>query len=314
MNSSKAGWLFLAIVSCFIAVELAISFTPVGDALSVPALMVISELTFMLPVVVCFLFSGSSAGECFALRGVKPSVALLSIPYTWMVIPLTTALNLLTLFFTDNRASEIMNSLSGGGLFLMALFTAVIGPVCEELTFRGIIYTGIRKSGSAMQAIVLSGLLFGLFHMNINQALYAFGLGLFFGAVREVTGSIIPPIICHMTVNSGSVIVIIIQRYFLKDNELLEEATKTVLKPETLAMGLTSDIILAFIGVAIALCLLAYIARKQGNIRAFKDIVDKRDSSRGKVWGVPLWIGVSMSVAFMIAILILECILGGSSA
>lgn len=314
MDSKKAGWLFLAIILCFLAVEVVVSFTPLGDELSIPAMMVMSELSFMLPVAVCFLFSGSSAGECFALKGVKPSVALLSIPYTWMVLPLTMVLNLVTLFFTNNRASEILNTISGGGLFLTALFAAVAGPICEELTFRGIIYTGIRKNGSALQAIFLSALLFGLFHMNINQALYAFGLGIFFGAVREVTGSIIPPIICHMTVNSGGVIVLIVQKYLIKDNELIEEATQTVLKPDTLALGLTSDLILAFIGVAIALCLLAYIAQKQGNIRIFKDIVDRRDSSRGDVFGVPLWIGIALSVAFMIFVLILQFVSAGRNA
>ena len=150
--------------------------------------------------------------------------------------------------------------------------------------------------------------------MNINQALYAFGLGLFFGAVREVTGSIIPSIICHMTVNSGSVIVLIMQKFLVQNNELLEEATQTALKPETLAMGLATDIVLAFIGVGIALCLLAYIARKQGNIRIFKDIVDRRESSRGKVTSVPLWAGIALSVAFMIALLILQSVLSGRSA
>ena len=314
MNSNKTGWLFLTIVLSFIAVELVISFTPIGDKLSIPALMVISELSFMLPVAVCFLLSGSSLGECVALKGVKPTVAVLSIPYTWMVIPLTMALNMATLFFTDNRASEILNTISGGGIFLTALFAAVAGPICEELAFRGIIYTGIRKSGSALQAIIISGLLFGLFHMNINQAVYAFALGVFFGAVREVTGSIIPPIICHMTVNSGGVIGMIMQKYMISDNDMLAEAARTALTPETLALGLAGDIILAFIGVAIALCLLAYMARKQGNIRRFTDIADKRESSRGKIWGVPLIAGAALSVAFMIFLLILQYMRSGMSA
>ena len=314
MNSNKTGWLFLSIVLCFIAVELVVGFTPLGDSLSVPAMMLISELTFMLPVGVCFLFSGSSAAECFALRTVKPSVAFLSIPYTWMVLPLTMTLNIFTLFFTNNRASEIMETLSGAGLFLMALFTALIGPICEELTFRGIIFAGIRKSGSALQAIFISALLFGLFHMNINQALYAFGLGLFFGALREVTGSIIPSIICHITVNSGGVISLLIQKLLVKEQELPDAVATGALDNNTLAMALAVGIIMAFIGVAIALCLLAYIARRQGNIRAFKDIVAKRESSKGEVWSVPLVSGSLLAVAFMIFLMVFELIRASRAA
>lgn len=314
MNSNKTGWLFLSIVLCFIAVELVVSFTPLGDSLSVPALMVISELTFMLPVGICFLMSGSSAAECFALRKVKPSVALLSIPYTWMVLPLTMTLNILTLFFTRNRASEIMEALSGGGLFLMALFTALIGPICEELAFRGIIFAGIRKSGSALQAIFISGLLFGLFHMNINQALYAFGLGIFFAALREVTGSIIPSIICHITVNSGGVITLLTQKLLIKDQELMDAAASSALDKKTLAIALATIIIAAFIGVAIALCLLAYIARRQGSIGTLKDIVDKRESSKGEVWNVQLVTGSVLAVVYMIMLIVLQFIKAGRAA
>ena len=54
MDSKKAGWLFLAIILCFLAVEVVVSFTPLGDELSIPAMMVMSELSFMLPVAVCF--------------------------------------------------------------------------------------------------------------------------------------------------------------------------------------------------------------------------------------------------------------------
>ncbi len=306
MNSKKSGALFLSIVCCFIAVELAISFTPLGDNLSVIALMLISELSFMVPVAVFFFLSGSSLRECFALNKVSVYVALLCIPYTWMVTPLTAALNISTLFFTQNRATQIFDSLSGAGFFLAALFAGCIAPVCEELTFRGIIFAGIRKSGSALQAIFVSALLFGLFHMNFNQAVYAFALGLFFAAVREVTGSIIPSIICHMTLNGGSVFALWLERDIITDTEFMEEAAEQALEASSLAMALGVFIAAAFIGVAMALCMLAYIAKKHGSLSRFKAIADERISSRGEVNSVALTAGSVLAVLFMIIVAVLE--------
>lgn len=306
MNSKKSGALFLTIIICFIITEIVIIFTPVGDALNELMLMVISELTFLIPVAVFFFLSGSSLRECFALNGVKPVVALLSIPYTWMLIPFTAALNVSTLFFTQNRANQILDSLSGAGFFMAALFAGCIAPVCEELTFRGIIFAGFRKSGSALQAIILSALLFGLFHMNFNQALYAFGLGVFFAALREVTGSIIPPVICHMTLNGGSVLALLLEKGLFEDNELLEKTTEAAMDARSLAVALGVLIVAAFVGVAFALCLLAYIAKKHGAVNRLRAILDERISSSGKVSSVPLVIGSILSVIFMIVVFFIE--------
>lgn len=314
MNSKKSGALFLTIIICFIVAEIVIGFTPVGDKLNELALMLISELSFMLPVVVFFFMSGSSLRECFALNGVKPVVALLSIPYTWMVIPLTAALNVSTLFFTENRATQIFDSLSGAGLFLAALFAACIAPICEELTFRGIIFAGFRKSGSALQAIILSAVLFGLFHMNFNQAVYAFSLGLFFAALREVTGSIIPSIICHMTLNGGSVLAIWLEKDLFEDSEMFEKAAEAAVDSKSLAAALGTFIIAAFVGVAFALCLLAYIAKKQGAVNRLRAILHERISSSGKVSSVPLVIGSILAVIFMIVVFFLEKMAGRITA
>lgn len=55
--------------------------------------------------------------------------------------------------------------------------------------------------------IVLSGLLFGLFHMNFNQFFYAFFLGCFFAFIYVKTGNLKYTIILHMTINFfGSVL------------------------------------------------------------------------------------------------------------
>lgn len=64
------------------------------------------------------------------------------------------------------------------------LYSAVFGPLAEEILFRGFVFRSLRPYGKRF-AITMSALLFGLFHGNILQAPYAFLMGLLLGYVTE---------------------------------------------------------------------------------------------------------------------------------
>ncbi|MGX8698901.1 MAG: CPBP family intramembrane glutamic endopeptidase, partial [bacterium] len=65
---------------------------------------------------------------------------------------------------------------------LGALVVVVIGPLVEELFFRKAILSRVSVYGEKT-AILYAALAFALFHMNLFQFFYAFGLGLVFGYV-----------------------------------------------------------------------------------------------------------------------------------
>lgn len=73
-------------------------------------------------------------------------------------------------------ASAISTTLS------MLLYASFIGPVVEELIYRGIVLRIFQHYGKTV-AIFLSALLFGLMHENIPQGAFAFGLGIVLGYV-----------------------------------------------------------------------------------------------------------------------------------
>ena len=56
--------------------------------------------------------------------------------------------------------------------FTMLLYSGLVGPLCEELIFRGFVCGSYRKYGAAL-AIVLSAIAFGLVHANLEQFLAA---------------------------------------------------------------------------------------------------------------------------------------------
>ncbi|QHI73020.1 CPBP family intramembrane glutamic endopeptidase [Aminipila terrae] len=59
----------------------------------------------------------------------------------------------------------------------MFLYASIIGPLSEELIFRGFVLRGLEKYGEKL-AIVVSAVLFGAFHGNFIQGLFAFVVGL----------------------------------------------------------------------------------------------------------------------------------------
>ncbi|WP_263390568.1 CPBP family intramembrane glutamic endopeptidase [Bifidobacterium rousetti] len=64
----------------------------------------------------------------------------------------------------------------------MWLYIGLIGPICEEVMFRGVLMKELKPFGRNF-AIVTSALLFGLFHGDVVQGAFAFLMGLLLGFV-----------------------------------------------------------------------------------------------------------------------------------
>jgi len=86
-----------------------------------------------------------------------------------------------------------------GGAFFYSyiVFVVLIGPVCEELIFRGFIQNALRRYTGARGAVVASSLIFAVLHLNIYVALPIFFLGLFFLFFFEKTGNLLAPVSLH---------------------------------------------------------------------------------------------------------------------
>lgn len=90
------------------------------------------------------------------------------------------------------------------------LGACILGPVCEELLFRGLLAGRLARYGQKPAALV-SALLFGLYHANLSQFFYAFALGLLLAYVYFCTGSLKAPILLHMLFNFyGSAVVLLL--------------------------------------------------------------------------------------------------------
>lgn len=88
-----------------------------------------------------------------------------------------------------------------GGIIAITL----VGPLLEELLFRGAITRALLQQYNPTKAILISALLFGIFHINPAQILPAFLIGILFAWTYYKTASLIPCILMHILNNSLSV-------------------------------------------------------------------------------------------------------------
>ncbi len=103
-----------------------------------------------------------------------------------------------------DQYSELMESLLGGNVWLSLFVTVILAPLAEELLFRGVTLKKAQKIMPFMAANILQAVLFGIYHMNLIQGVYAFVLGLILGFTAEYFHSVWASILLHAFVNGSA--------------------------------------------------------------------------------------------------------------
>ncbi len=103
------------------------------------------------------------------------------------------------LYSNYDKVNAIEKNAGFGFLFIAAV---IVAPILEETIFRGVIYGRARDLFGVKKAMFLSAFLFGLYHMNAVQFLYAGLLGFVLAWLYEVTGSLTGSVFGHMIANA----------------------------------------------------------------------------------------------------------------
>lgn len=104
------------------------------------------------------------------------------------------------------KGSDIMNPIvdavfDGNNMLITFIYTAIGAPIVEELIFRKLMLDKLRRFGD-LTAILVTGIAFGLFHMNLAQIFYATALGIIFAYVAVRTNTIRYSILLHIIINT----------------------------------------------------------------------------------------------------------------
>lgn len=135
--------------------------------------------------------------------------------------------SMLSMVLSNGEATDRVADLAMQTNIWNVVFLVIVGPIFEEWLFRKQLIDHTRKYGEKT-AILLSGLAFGLFHMNLFQFFYAFLLGLMFGYVYMRTSKLRYSTAMHMIINfNGGVLAPwVLTRVDLDQLEKVSEATE----------------------------------------------------------------------------------------
>ena len=233
---------------------------------------------------------------------------ILSLAAGYWMIPMVLFLNSITMLFSTNYLEEGTTTLLTYPFFMQVILLAVIPPLVEELVFRGIFFGSYRKAGMSGAAI-MSGLIFGCFHLNINQGLYAFAIGIVFAYMVEATGSLWSSVIAHFAINTYSIGVVQLLKMtgiYASDGQAvgaLEGEGELAASAGALATVMQLIVLLALATAFMMLAVLCIriMAKRHGRL---ENIKVRTEGIKGikKYLSAPVVVGLAICICYMIAI------------
>lgn len=108
----------------------------------------------------------------------------------------------------DEQQMAMIEQLLRGDIALpvMLFHVALVPAICEEVLFRGYILRQFEKNMGPMAAVILTGVIFGLFHLRLVQAIPLIVLGVLITWLAWRTGSVWTAVVVHFVNNGASVV------------------------------------------------------------------------------------------------------------
>lgn len=94
----------------------------------------------------------------------------------------------------------------GKSFWYLVLWMGIAAPIAEESIFRWLIYLRLRDFTGPVISAAISGIMFGIYHGNLIQGIYASVLGFVFALVLEWSGSLASSALLHMGANIWSLV------------------------------------------------------------------------------------------------------------
>lgn len=296
---TKTNVIFTALILIYIIMTFSIRLIP-KRFLTYNLLLVLPEIVILLAALgVAKLLKVDTLKEQ-KFTAVSIATCVKSVILAFLCLPLIGAISAITSNISGNTASNAISKVMDNPLWLNLLLLAVLPALVEEYVFRGLIFLGYKKR-NPLKAVLLSAVLFGFMHLNINQFSYAFVLGIVLALLVYATGSIIPGILVHFTINSYSVVV----SYILADK--VSDSTDAV--NEAATGQITVFTILFLIAVLIMLTSFAVrlflnICKHNRGINSVKNIFTKdmwnTYADEGKFIDGYLMTGVIICIVFIV--------------
>ncbi len=144
---------------------------------------------------------------------------------------------------TDTGLGELWD---GKAFWVVVVNVALMPAICEEAAFRGFMLGTLEKKMRPMAAVIITGIIFGAYHMSIMQLILVGALGILNSYVTQKTGCIFLSVLMHFLNNFSSVAVSI---YPEKVEGVLPFLVEESLDIKTMVILVAAGIVLLCLGI-----------------------------------------------------------------
>lgn len=181
--------------------------------------------------------------------------------------------------FSIEKTTSVSIAPKGNPLWLDVLiyiYICLLGPILEELIYRGVLLEGLRKYGNLF-GIIMSAVLFGLMHQNITQCLPAVAIGIVWGFIAVKSGSLLPTIFLHILNNTMTAVLLVV----MQSVKISDLTNITALLNASAPLIITSAIVSVFRLVCIIgsiIIIVRYISSPHGKL------VETNEYTKARTW------------------------------
>jgi membrane protease YdiL (CAAX protease family) len=111
----------------------------------------------------------------------------------------------------SSTAGDVGLNQSGAVLIVFVLLAIFGAPIVEEIAFRGLLFGALAKAHvNEHLVVVITALVFALFHFEPKRFVILFAIGMILGEVRRRTGSTSAAIVAHIVNNTPAALFILV--------------------------------------------------------------------------------------------------------
>ena len=268
-------FLIIILLQLFLPIHLMFKWFNITDT---KLMLLISHIiTFIFPAIIYLVITRQSAKDVLKLNKLYFKDTLLIILLAFVCQPIMTFFSLLSQFFFENEIGNFVTGIVNSPYIILLLLIAVLPAVTEEITIRGIVLSGYEDKNIYLSCII-TGLLFGIMHLDPQQFLYAAVLGFVLALVVRITNSLFASALIHFFINGTSITLQKLLSLIPENTPVMEQATEVSLR----SLDIQEKIFMSsFYGlIALAFGIAAYfIIKKLADLNIRRGIIDKDELS-----------------------------------
>lgn len=257
--------------------------------------------SFIAPTILYTIIKKISIKDILPLKSLSIKNILIIVFMSFAIQPMLQFIGAITNIFSRDEITDVMYIFASVSLPKALFVTAIIPAITEELTMRGVILSGYKKTG-LWTGVLMSSFYFGLMHFTITQLFYTIVAGVIFALIVKVTKSIYASVLMHFIFNGTQItLASLVLKYFPEEIDKITILQNSTVQ-ENLVTILFSGIQFLFSLPFLLLAIFLFIKVNKQEIKELKEEnkVLKNSEDKPKVFTLFFYINILIYIIYMI--------------